>query len=368
MGIFKIDLLDFYFSEKHELKSPKMVLGSGEKVYDIGIFKNTLQKYLDLFDFSKIQNPDYLGERPIQDDFNEFKTSCQENPRLLSFTMDLIKFSHENFHKMWETFYFYDEFLHENFSKMMDSAKKEESSLLRIIEHFQKERINGLSLWLKTQSTLFISEIKAEARLKIEEKTLSFIDLDPKQWDIFQRLNQRSTEEQQMHVYQWCREFGSLIEDQFKRTIFFISLINNLINTKKMDSTINHKFMSVHQVLSLFSKKFTQFDNIKNLPHFRNSASHETFSWNSSHSIENSTIRFADKTWAGSISFETLILIYYKLVILVATFELVVMNTQLSLLDNTKSIDLIIKEIGKQLFQQMEKPLREWLENGKNDQ
>ncbi len=63
-------------------------------------------------------------------------------------------------------------------------------------------------------------------------------------------------------------------------------------------------------------------------------------------SIENSSIRFGNKNWAESISIKQLLLIYSKLVTLVATFELVVMITNLSLLDDSKPINQIMSVIN----------------------
>lgn len=365
MCIFKVDLLDSYFSDQHELKLPKTVLDPIETFSDSEVFKNVIEKYSDLFDFSS-PNPEFLGDRPIQDVLTKIKAIGQQDPRFSSLVMDLLKNAHENIPKMWKSFYFFDEFLFINFSKLMDSIKKEDHpALLKIIEDFQKERANTLSLWLKIQSLLGISEVKAEVKLKLDQKSLTLRDLDSKRWDLIQRLNQESIEAQEAHVHQWCREFGSLIEGQLKRIIFFISLINKLITTKKRGSIGNYKSMSVHDVLSLFSKDFTKFKNIENLLHFRNSSNHETYSWKSSQVIENSTIQFVDRTWKETISFEKLILIYYKIVFLVSTFELVVMNKQLSLLDESRTIDEIYKDIGSQLFQQREKIFREWFENDK---
>lgn len=363
MGLFEVDLLDFYFSEQHKLHSPNTGLNFIEKFFDNEIFKDIREKYLDIIEPS-LHNLEHPGDKPFQEDLTEVKTAIQQQPRLLSFVLEVLKRSSENIVSMWKSFYYYDEILFENFSKLMDSAKKvDKTALLKIIYHFQKKRKDGLSLLQKIQSTIDISEVKAEASLKIKDGSFTFRDLDSKRWDIIQRLNQKSSDDQQINMHNWCKELGDLIEDQFKRTIYFIFLINNLIKTEKMyKATTNFKFISIHYVLSLFSKHFKKYQNINKLPHYRNSIHHASFTWKSSQPIENSIFRFVDKSWADTISFEQLLLIYFKLVTLVATFEIVVMTTHLSLLDDSKPINQIMKDVGDQLFQASLKPLKEWLD------
>lgn len=369
MGLFEVELLDSYFSEQYILHSPRPGLDLFENLFNIEIFKEIRERYSDILEIS-LQNLEHPGDRPLQEDLIDFKTVLQQQPRLLSFVMDVLKCSLENIIPMWKSFYYYDEFLFENFSNLMESTKEvDQSALLEIIVQFQKERKEGLSLLQKIQSTIDISEIKTEMILKIKEKSFTFRDLASERWDIIQRLNQKSSEEQRINVHNWCQELGNIIEDQFKRTIYFISLINNLIRTKKVyATTTNLKSLSIHDVFSLFSKHHNKYENISKLRHFRNSASHVHFKWKYSQLIEDSSISFIDKSWAKTISFEQLLLIYYKLVTFVATFELVVMITHLSLLDDSKPIDQIMKDVGDQLFQASLKPLREWLEKSINDQ
>jgi hypothetical protein len=69
------------------------------------------------------------------------------------------------------------------------------------------------------QSILDISELKTEIYFKIRNNGLKFKDLELTRWDIIQRLNDKSMEEQQINIHNWCKELGNLIEDQFKRTM-----------------------------------------------------------------------------------------------------------------------------------------------------
>ena len=369
MGVFEINLLDYYFSEQHKLSSSNLGHNLIEQFLNMKIFKDIQENYSDIIKPS-LQNLKNLGDRPLQEELIQFKKAIQQQPRLKSFLMDVLKCSHENIDAMWKSFYYYDVFLFKHFSMLMYSVKKEDRpSLLGIIEDFQKKRKEDLSLLQQIQSPLDIFEVKTESRLKIKGRSFTFKDLYSPQWYVIQRLNQKSLYDQKINVHSWCKQLGELIEIHFKRTIYFIFLINYLIRTKKSYiSTVKLKSLSINDVFSKFSKHHNRYENVSNLRHIRNSIHHGDFTWESYQPIENSLIRFVDRNWAKTISFEQLLVIYFKLVILLSTFELVVMNTHLSLLDDSRPIDQILKDVGNQIFQQFLNPLREWLEESEDNQ
>ena len=360
MGMFEIKYLDFYFNEKYELISPKAGHNLLEKFFSLKLFKNVFAKYSDIINPS-LQNLDNLGERPIQEDFNKAKKILQEQPRLKSLLIDVLRHSHKNYVKMIKSFYFHDKYLFKKFSKLMHSAKKVDSaSLLKIILKFQEKRNMGLSLFQQIQSPIDISEAKTEASIKIKNQRFTLKDLVSIEWDLFQKLNEKSKNEQQISIHNWCKQLGDLLEDQFKRAVYFIFLINHLVKRQKMYlANTDLKFLSIHNVLLLFSKDFKRYSSINKLYHLRNSIHHTNFTWENSVPIENSNIRFGDITWGTTISFEQLLVIYFKCVIFVATFELIITITHLSLSSNSKPIDQIMEELGDQLFQHSKKPIRE---------
>lgn len=370
MGEFEIKSLNYYFSKKHELSGLKSNNNLIEKFFDIEIFSNILGNYPDISN-SDLQILKNVSEKPIQEEIKQFKEKLQQQPRLESFLMDVVKNSCENIDIMWKNFFFYDEFLFKNFSEMMESVKNIKDykpSLMEIISNFQEKRQNGLSLMQKIKSPLDIYEVITESRLKIEEGTFNHRDFYFPKWDIIQRLKQKSRDDQEINVINWCKETAGLIEPYFKRSLYFISLINLFIVKEKVYIP-NKKLenFSVNEVFLKFSKKYNDYENVNDLRHIRNSVNHGDFKWESSQPIEASLIRFKDKNWTKTISFEGVLTIYYKLITFLSTFELVVMNTHLSLLDDSRSLDLIYKDIGNQLFQQFKVPLRDWLEEKEDE-
>lgn len=368
MKLFKAKILDYYLSEQYELSTSDADLNFIEKFVNIESFKDIRDKYSDIIEPS-LQNIRSLDEIPFQENLNEIKRLINQHPRFESFLIDVLRSSHENLVSMWKSFYYYDEYLFKIFSELMDSVNKEERVTLQgIIVDFQKERINGLSLLQKIQSTLDISEVKAEVHFKIKDGSFALKHLDSKRWDIIQRLNKKSMDEQQINVHNWCKELGDLIEDQFKRTIYFISSINYLVKTgKKYSANKPLKSLSIRDVLLAFSKDFNTYENISLIHHLRNSVAHANFKWESSQPIEDSNIRFDDKRWENTLSFNQLLLIYFKLVTLVATFELVVMITHLNLLDDSKPIGQVMKEVCDQLFQTSLKSIKDWFKMSKDN-
>jgi len=368
MGMFEIKLLDYYFNEHYELSISNHNQNLIEKFFNMEVFGTIREKYPEIFN-PFLKNLSVLGERPLQEDLIAFKKEIQKQPRLKSFLIDVIRISHENINDMWKTFYFNDEFLFKNLSSMMVSAKKESPRLLlKIIKKFQKYRRKGLSLLQQIQSPLALAEVKVEARIKLKYNLFTLRDLIIEQWNIIEGLNQKSKQDQEISIHDWCMKIGDLLEVNFKKYMYFIFLINELINTgnlyisrKKLES------MSVNDVFSKFSSSYNSFENISKLRHVRNSIHHGDFTWQISQPIEDTNIRFVDGSWTDTLSFEQVLIIYFKVVTLLATFELVVMNTHFSLLDS-RPIGHILKDIGNQLFQQYYlKSLRKWLEEIENE-
>ena len=362
MGVFEIDLLDYYFSKQHELLISNPDQNLIEKFFNMEIFAGIQEKYPEIFD-PFLKNLSILGERPLQEDLIEYKKEIQKQPRLKSFLIDVVRNSHENVNEMWKTFYFNDEFLFKNLSSMMDCAKKESPRLLlKIIKKFQKNRRKGLSLLQQIQSPLDFAEVKAEARIKLKNNLFTLRDLIIEQWNIIQGLNQKSKQDQEISIHDWCMKLGDLLEVNFKKYMYFIFLTNELISTgilyisrKKLES------MSINDVFSTFSSSHNSFENISKLRHIRNSIHHGDFTWQISQPIEDTNIRFVDRSWTDTLSFEQVLIIYFKVVTLIATFELVVMNIHFSLLDS-RPIGHILKDVGNQLFQQFLISIRKWLE------
>ena len=61
-------------------------------------------------------------------------------------------------------------------------------------------------------------------------------------------------------------------------------------------------------------------------------------------------------------------MVFSKLIYFVSTFELVIAETHLSLLDKTRPINLIWKDVGNQLFEQRKKVIKKWLEESGDNQ
>jgi hypothetical protein len=116
----------------------------------------------------------------------------------------------------------------------------------------------------------------------------------------------------------------------------------------------------------LYSKYDKEYLN--KLTHIRNSANHSDFTWENSQQIETSLIHLRDRNWKKTITFEQLLMLYSKLISFVSTFELVITETHLSLLDKTISVDLIWKDFGNQLFEQGKEVLKKWLEESGDNQ
>lgn len=154
MGVFKVNLLDYYFSEQHESSSFNAGHNLIEKFFNMKIFKDIREKYPDIINPS-LQNLNNLGDRPVQEDLIKFKKAIEQQPRFKSFLMDVVKCCHENINAMWKSFYSYDEFLFKHYSIMMNFAKEADTAplLLKIIEKFQKKK----EKWIITITTNSIS-------------------------------------------------------------------------------------------------------------------------------------------------------------------------------------------------------------------
>lgn len=366
MGVFENRLLNVYFNDQYKLPPSNSNQNLFEKFFDLDFLKDIREDYSDIFELG-LENLENLNDIKLQENLPQLKEALRQKPRLKTLVMDLIRASHENIPTMWKSFYFNDEFLHEHFSKMMESAKKvNRTQLMEIINDFQELRKSDLSLFQQIQSPLDINEVKTEARLKFKQGNFTIRDLDAEQWEIIQRLNQKEKNEQETNVHNWCHLVGELIESQLKRTIYFIYLINYLILTQeKYLSEKRLKSLSVSDVFKLYSNDYNKYLN--NLRHIRNSANHSDFKWESSQQIETSLIHLIDQKWKKTITFEQLLMLYYKLVYFISTFELVVAETHLSILDNTRPLDLVWKDVGNQLFEQRKKVIKKWLEeNGDN--
>ena len=367
MGVFKIRLLNVYFSDQYKLASSNSNQSLFEKYFNMDFLKEVREEYSDIID-PGFKNLEDVSDSPLQEKIPQIKEIIRQDTRLESFLMDTIRASYENIPAMWKSFFLNDEFLHEHFSKMMESAKKvNKTLLLGIINDFQELRKSDLSLFQQIQSPLDINEVKTEARLKIQQGKFTFRDLDAEQWEIIQRLNLKEKNEQETNVHNWCHLAGELIESQLKRTIYFIFLINHLITTQeKYLSEKRLKSLSVSDVFKLYSKDYNEYLN--NLRHIRNSANHSDFIWESSQQIETSLIHLIDQNWKKTITFEQLLMLYSKLIYFVSTFELVIAETHLSLLDKTRPIDLIWKDVGNQLFEQRKNVIKKWLEESGDNQ
>ena len=367
MGVFEIRLLNEYFNDKYKLASSNSNQSLFEKFFNMDFLKEIREEYSDIID-PGFQNLEDISDTPLQEKLPQIKEIIRQNSRLESFLMDTIRASHENIPAMWKSFYINDKFLHVHFSKMMESAKNvNKTLLLEIINDFQELRKSDLSLFQQIRSPLDINEVKTEARLKIQQGKFTFRDLDAEQWEIIQRLNLKEKNEQETNVHNWCHLVGELIESQLKRTIYFIFLINHLkITQEKYLSKKRLKSLSVYDVFKLYSKDNNEYLN--NLRHIRNSANHSDFTWESSQQIETSLIHFIDRNWKKTITFEQLLMLYSKIICFVATFELVIADTHLSLLDKTRPIDIIWKDVGNQLFEQGKNAIKKWLEESGDNQ
>ena len=367
MGVFEIRLVDVYFSDQHKLSSSNSNQNLFEKFVSMDFFKEIREKYSEIIE-PGIGNLENISNIPVQENLPKFRKLMKQEPRFESLLMDTLKVSSENIPSMLKSFYLYDDFLYKHFSKMMESAKEvDKSLLLEIIKVFQELRKSDFSLFQQIQSPLDINEFKTEARLKIQLGNFKFKDLMADQWEIFQNLNQKEKNEQETNVHSWCRVVGELIESQLKRTIYFIFLINKLIiYQKKYVSEYRLKSMSVSKVFKLYYKHYNRYEFLKDIPHIRNSINHSDFTWESSEQIEQSLIHLVDRKWKKTIKFEKLLDFYSKLIHFISTFELVITDTHLSLLDKTRPIDVIWKDVGNQLFQQRKGIIKEWLESDNN--
>jgi len=369
LGKIGLNLLNAYFDEQYKLNIPDNDLNLIERLINMDIFKGIREKYSDIIE-PPLKNLDSIADMPLQENLPKVKKLINQNSRFKSFILDVVKICHENIVSMWKTFYYYDEILFNCFTNLMNLAKKvEKEALLAIIIDFQKRRHKGFSLYQKIQSLLDVSEVKTEARIKIKTDAFTLKDLDSKNWDVIERLNQKSMDEQQINLQNWCKELSNLIEDQFKRILYFIFLINHLI-IEKESYNVNKslKNLSIHNILKLFSERYDIYKNVDKLHHIRNSVSHANFKWDKTQPIARSNIIFKDREWIELISFEQIIHMYFKIITFISTFELVVMITQLCLSDDSKPFDKIMKELGNQIFKISLKQIRSWLEKQINNQ